>query len=151
MQQQQSGIVLACDSQEAQVRIVQHSACASCGKCSMGHEERTRIVTARNLVAARPGDRVILSMSQQAVLQAGLLAYTIPLLGMFLGVFLGQNFAGQIGSVIGGFGALAGTYLVMHRFLEPRLQKATKFTINITQIIDDKEANCCVTDDHCHH
>ncbi len=117
----------------------------------MSQDERTRIVTARNLVSAQPGDRVILSMSQGEVLQAGLLAYTVPLLTMFLGAFLGQQIAGQLGSVVGGFGALTVTYLVLHRFLEPRLQKAAKFTINITQIIEDEEANCCVTDDNCHH
>ncbi len=117
----------------------------------MAHEQRTRIVTAENLVAAQPGDRVLLSMSQRAVLQAGLLAYTIPLLCMFLGAFLGQYSAGQIGSLIGGFGALAVSYLVLHRFLEPRLRKDAQFNIKITHIIDDEEANGCVTDHDSHH
>lgn len=150
--QQQTGIVVATDSRVAQVRMIQHSACANCGKCSMSHEQRSLTVSAQNLVAAQPGDRVVLTMSQQAVLQAGLLAYTLPLIAMFLGAFLGQYYAGQIGSLVGGFGALAVSYFVLHRFLEPRLQRGSKFTINITKIIDYEEANSCVTEhDNSHH
>lgn len=118
----------------------------------MGHEERTLVVTAQNLVAAQPGDRVVLSMSQRAVLQAGLLAYTLPLLAMFLGAFLGQYWAGQTGSLVGGFGALASSYLLIHRYLEPRLQRGSQFTIDITRIIDNEEAESCVAEyDNSHH
>lgn len=150
--QKQNGIVLASSSGEAQVRIVQHSACASCGKCSMAHEQRTRVVKAQNLIAAQPGDRVVLAMSQQAVLRAGLLAYTLPLLVMFIGAFLGQYLAGQIGSVVGGFAALALSYLTLNRIMEPRIQRSSQFTITITEIIDNEEADVCVTEhDNAHY
>lgn len=144
---QQTGEVISSTAQSAQVRIVQNSACASCGKCSMGHESRSMVVSARNLVAARPGDRVILSMSEHAVLQAGLLVYALPLVALFIGAFTGQLFAGQAGALLGGFGALALSYLLLHYFLEPRLEQGSKFSIAIVQVIDEEEeANSCVRD-----
>lgn len=150
--QQQMGVVVASDAGTAQVRIVQHSACAHCGKCHMSHEQRSLIVSAQNLVAAQPGDRVVLSLSERAVLQAGLLAYALPLIAMFLGAFLGQYYGGQTGALVGGFGALVVSYVLLHYVLEPRLQRGPKFSLNITRIIDDEEANSCVTEhDNSHY
>lgn len=65
---------------------------------------------------------------------------------------MGQYLAGQLGSVVGGFGGLAVSYLAINRVLEPRLQKDSQFRIAITEIIETEEADVCVTEhDHGHH
>lgn len=138
----QSGIVISHQSQLAQVRIVRHSACAECGQCDLGREPRSIIVTARNPLAAQAGDRVMLSMSKNTLLQAGLLAYTLPLGAMFMAAFAGHFIAGQTGSLLGAFAALAGSYLWLNRFLEPRLAKSGQFSMTIVQVMDEEDDSC---------
>ncbi|NLY54843.1 MAG: SoxR reducing system RseC family protein [Firmicutes bacterium] len=135
---QKAGVVVSTSNSTAEVRIEQLSACAGCGKCHMAHESRSLLVSARNRAGALPGDRVLLTMPKSSVFQAGLLAYTLPLVAMFLGAFLGQAIAGQAGSLLGGFGLLGSSYWLLRR-LEPCLAGGSKFVLEITQIINEEE------------
>lgn len=132
------GVVVSTDGQVAEVLVRQHSACAACGKCNMAHESRELKVQAHNPIAARPGDKVRLAMPQRNVYQAGLIAYIMPLLLMFLGVAAGQIWAGQSGAVLGGLSGLLLAYFLIARYLEPRLQESKRFNIMITHLVDEE-------------
>ncbi len=137
---EQYGIVIRASGQQAEVMVRQHSACASCGKCNMKHESKELTVTALNSVHAQVGDRVVLEMSHQSILSAGLLAYAMPLAALFVGVVLGQFlFGGQTAAVLLGFGAMLGSYALLNLVFEPRFKANQQFSLNITDVISKEE------------
>lgn len=137
---EQYGIIVRANGKQADVLVRQHSACASCGKCNMKHESKDLTVTALNLVNAQVGDRVVLEMPERNILSAGLLAYAMPLVSLFIGVLLGQLlFGSQTAAVLLGFGSMLGSYALLHLVLEPRFKASQQFSLSITDVIGTKE------------
>jgi sigma-E factor negative regulatory protein RseC len=135
---EQYGVVHRVDGKLAKVSIRQHSACAQCGKCNLAHESKDLMIDAVNQAGAHIGDTVLLQMGQRDVLSAGLIAYGLPLLLMFVGAVVGQSFFGQAGSALLGFSGLGLTYAFIHWYLEPKLKANQRYSICITEVIDEK-------------
>ena len=59
------------------------------------------------------GDRLLLSLSQQALMKLSLMAYGLPLLALLVGMALGQKLADDVGALmLGGAALLSSWYLV---------------------------------------
>ena len=76
----------------AVVSVRRESACSGdCHKCAgCGAVTQTLQVKAENLISARKGERVYIESVGSTVLWAAVLVYLIPLVGFFLGYFLGN-------------------------------------------------------------
>lgn len=135
---EQYGVVMRTDGKWAEVSTRQHSACAQCGKCNLAHESKDLTVSAVNQAGAAVGDTVLLTMAQRDVVSAGLIVYALPLGVMFLGALAGQALGGQATAALAGFGGLALSYAFIHWRLEPKLRTDQRYSIQITQVINEK-------------
>jgi len=86
----QDAIVYKClDKERAEVVVTRATACgsncASCEACVFQNEIKT---VARNLVGARPGQKVLIESKSSRVYGAIMLVYIVPILLAVLGCFL---------------------------------------------------------------
>ena len=86
----QDAIVYKClDAERAEVVVTRATACgsncASCEACVFQNELKT---VARNLVGARPGQKVLIESKSSRVYGAIMLVYIVPILLAVLGCFL---------------------------------------------------------------
>ena len=86
----QDAIVYRClDKERAEVVVTRATACgsncASCEACVFQNEIKT---VARNLVGARPGQKVLIESKSSRVYGAIMLVYIVPILLAVLGCFL---------------------------------------------------------------
>ena len=97
------------DDGTAQVIHVRQSACSGdCHKCSgCGAAEQTVVLTARNPIAAKPGELVVIESASGPVLAAAAMLYLLPLALFFLGYLIGET-AWQRGPLMGGICFLLG-------------------------------------------
>lgn len=86
------GIVVAVDGMQAQVRILQTSACSACSarNMCMAAESKEKIIDCEMLEPLEPGDKVVVQVARRLGLQAVWWAFVLPfvlLLGLiwFLG------------------------------------------------------------------
>lgn len=135
---QEYGVVLRTNGKLADVSIRQHSACAKCGKCELSHESKELTVSAVNQVGASAGETVCLEMGHRDVVSAGLIVYGLPLVALFLGVAVGEALFDQLGAALLGFSALGLTFGLIH-WLEPRLKASQRYSILITQVVNERE------------
>ena len=91
----EEGVVTALSATGAWVKTIRSSACKHCSSkdscSSQGGEEA--LVEAVNLVNAKVGDRILVSVETAALLKASFLIYVFPILCLIAGAILGQ-FAG---------------------------------------------------------
>jgi sigma-E factor negative regulatory protein RseC len=86
----QEGIVLAVQDDMAKVKVARHSSCENCGACP---GNMAAVLDARNIVHARPGQRVVVEIKQVNMLQAAFVVYMLPLIAIFGGVTVGSYLA----------------------------------------------------------
>ena len=89
----QDAIVYKClDAERAEVVVTRSTACgsncASCEACIFQNELKT---VARNLIGARPGQRVVIESKSSKVYGAILLVYILPIVLAVLGYFLAYS------------------------------------------------------------
>jgi len=90
---EQFGEVIAVKEGAALVRVRRHSACRDCGRCGMGTAGGEPVdpeIEVRNPIGAVVGEVVKISMDTRQLLAASFLMYLLPVLGLILGVALGQ-------------------------------------------------------------
>lgn len=117
---EQSGQVIAVEGDEAVVRTARQSSCGSCSNKSCGTGALSEIfadkaITLRvdNLINARPGDQVLLGISEAALVRGSLIIYLLPILALFFGAWFAELMAVQLhmqselAAPLGGFLALA--------------------------------------------
>jgi sigma-E factor negative regulatory protein RseC len=97
----------------AEVIRIRESACSGdCHKCSgCGAAKQTMLLTARNLIDAKPGDLVVLSSETKTVLKAAAVLYLVPLFLFLLGYLLGESWL-EMGALLGIAGLLLGLAVV---------------------------------------
>ena len=97
----------------AEVIRIRESACSGdCHKCSgCGAAKQTMLLTARNLIDAKPGDLVVLSSETKTVLKAAAVLYLVPLFLFLLGYLLGESLL-EMGALLGIAGLLLGLAVV---------------------------------------
>lgn len=85
----------------ALVKTVQSSACEACsarGQCNPNVKGKDQEVEAINLVNAKAGDVIQISMDTGALLMATFLLYVFPIICMLIGAFVGHNIGKAIGT-----------------------------------------------------
>lgn len=90
---EQFGEVISVKDKMALVRVRRHSACRDCGRCGMGiagGEPVDPEIEVRNPIGARVGEVVRISMDTRQLLAASFLMYLLPVIGLILGIALGQ-------------------------------------------------------------
>lgn len=107
--------VVQADERYAQVQADQENGCGSCNGCSKGKQSglfrsRPRLFKVDNLINARVGDQVVVSVAGGAVLRGIGLVYLLPLVLLFAGAMLAGGWAVQDGQRDGyaAVGALSG-------------------------------------------
>ncbi len=137
----QVGVVVSAEEDKAKVLLTRQSACGECKGCKLGSDDMEMEVEAFNSIDAKIGDRVEVDMENQNVLAAAFIAYTIPLIALFLGVFVGNMILGRagmtkykdIGSGIFGILLTIITYIII-RTKEKTLRSDKRFVPTITGI-----------------
>lgn len=129
------GRVISVQGELAEVEGQLHSSCGGCAvKGTCGTSLLTRyfgpkrlLLQAHNPIGARPGEHVIIGLSEGSLLEASVLAYLIPLLAMVggavAGVFVAENLAPayvQIMSAVTGLGGLAAALTWLVRFIRAK-------------------------------
>ena len=101
---ERTGEVTAVRGEWLEVTFCRPADCEKCNACGMGRKQTSMMVRGR----ASLGDRAVVSMPTTTVMQASLLAYVLPLVGLLIGLFGGvtlfpqaENAAGLIGALIG--------------------------------------------------
>lgn len=135
----QFGEVIRLEGNKAQVKVVQHSACANCHqKCGLAHEMKDIFVEATNTIEAKPGDKVTLELHHSDVLYAAIIVYVVPLVFLFAGVALGgAYFTSELYALGLGLLGLVGSFVALKYGLEPRLKHGKRFHLAIVGYSDD--------------
>ena len=101
---ERTGEVTAVRGEWLEVTFCRPADCEKCNACGMGQKQTSMMVRGR----AGLGDKAIVSMPTSTVMQASLLAYVLPLVGLLIGLFGGvalfpqaENAAGLIGALVG--------------------------------------------------
>ena len=119
------GVVTAINDSQVTVRIDE----GGCGRC---HEPsgcggqniakmfcgEPRLFQISNPGDSQIGDRVVLSVSDDAVRQSAALAYGLPLVALFLGAYVGLLLGGDLGAMVGAAIGVLAAWLAL-----PRLER----------------------------
>jgi sigma-E factor negative regulatory protein RseC len=117
----EKGVVDRVVREKALVRVVQSSACAACEARSSCRVENDRemVVEVRNVLNARAGDYVEISMPTRSVIKMGVLVYLFPVIALVAGAAAGNGLAGNLGmeanlvSILGAAFALGSSFAVL--------------------------------------
>jgi sigma-E factor negative regulatory protein RseC len=99
----EEGIVIKSGGQTVEtawVKTVQSGACKSCSErhsCHSDSQGKEREVEAVNLVGAKVGDRIQISIDDGALLKATFLLYVFPVICMLIGGLAGNKFGTGMG------------------------------------------------------
>lgn len=134
---EEEATVISCDGEEAYVQVNKTTGCNSCqanGACGTSSlakmfNYKAPEISVENKIKARPGDQVIVSIQDQAMVKGSFLLYMLPLLSMFafaivaggLAKFIGSESIELINTVAGLSGLAVGLWLVnrlSQRFVE---------------------------------
>lgn len=85
----ETGKVVQCKNEFAQVRIGRNSACASCGKCGMTESQKFVDFFVQNDLNAQVGDVVQVEIPETNSVPLALVAYVLPLVPALALMFLG--------------------------------------------------------------
>lgn len=137
--------VIACDGELAQVQAERRSACSGCSArngCGTSVLDRLLgrkevVMVARNPLHAQPGERVVVGVREKGLVQASLMLYALPLLGLILFAILGQLAAdrllltaGELPSILAALlGLIGGLAFARHRSCNPNRRDAYRVVI----------------------
>lgn len=121
---------------KVKAEIRRATACGeSCGSCKGGCAPSNTYVDVANSMNAKLGDYIEIEMSTKTFLTAVVLTYGIPLVMLFIGIFLGSVWLrSDIASVVLGFSLMALSYLVVSR-KDQRLKKEEAIHFKMTRIL----------------
>lgn len=127
----------------ALIRTVQSSACEACsarGQCNPNVKGKDQEVEAINLVNAKAGDIIQVSMDTAALLKATFLLYVFPIICMLIGAFAGHSAGEAMGANSSIISALVGITCFVAAMVLVRKQAGTmalkmKYQPKITRII----------------
>ncbi len=146
---EQEGHVVGLEGDDALVQVARTSSCGSCeskGGCGTGalsslFSDRAITLKVANSLGVRAGDRVVLGISEGALVKGSMMVYLLPLVGLLLGAGFGQMMAGQmlldpdLMAAVGGLGGLALVFALMHR-RQGRLRARGEFSAVLLKRIE---------------
>ena len=95
----QDAIVFKClNDKTAEVVVTRTTACGSnCGNCESCIFQSELKTAARNLIGAKPGQRVVIESKSSRIYSAALLTYILPLVLALAGYFIGYSMSASEG------------------------------------------------------
>ena len=129
------GVVTATNASQATVRMD----AAGCGRCHEpggcgGQNIATmfcrgpRLFSVQDAGQSQVGDRVVISVPDDAVFQSAALAYGLPLVALFLGAVVGLFIAGDLGAMVGATIGVLAAWLSLPR-LERLLRSQSRVSL----------------------
>lgn len=136
-------VVELVDSITAKIKMQQHSACASCGKCASSTDKKDIVVEVDNTIGAKIGDYVEVNMDSIDVIKAASIVYAIPLIALLGGTIISYGILSYIDisfnkEVISGFFGI-GLTVISYLFIKSRdskFRKSRKYIPVITKVIN---------------
>lgn len=128
---EEQATVVSCDGDYASVTAGRKAACGgcsnepSCGTSLLAKTfgNRSSEIRALNSVGAKPGERVVLGLNEDAVLRSAFLLYAVPLLCFLFAAILGHTVAEQmqlnnaeLTSIVLGLLGLWGGLIIVKRY-----------------------------------
>ncbi|MDH8677128.1 SoxR reducing system RseC family protein [Fusibacter bizertensis] len=134
-----AGIVVSQMGEYSRVKLVRHTACGNCGACQLGDDQKDIMLVAKNAVKAKDGDLVEVSMETGGVLSAAFIMYILPLVGLFIGLLVGQTFfkGSDVMTALLGLVFMAAIYLVI-KMNDKRFLRNEKYTAKILKILQSE-------------
>jgi sigma-E factor negative regulatory protein RseC len=133
MMLEETGRVIKVDGLQATIEMSRHSACAHCGICIAGCQDKMEI-TAENRLGAGINDLVKVAISGPVILRSAFVVYMVPLFGLVLGYLVGRRIGGEkLGVALG----ICGVLLVLYglHYYDRKLKKENKLIVHITEIL----------------
>lgn len=142
---ERTGIIVGEMGDYSKIKLMRHTACGSCGACQLGDDQKDVHLVAKNKINACVGDVVSVTMPSEGVLSAAFIMYVVPLVGMFLGMFIGQLFFkelnnGEVYSALLGLLVMVGAFAII-KLNEKRFLKSEKYTAQILSIVQHQQAS----------
>ena len=95
----EEGIVIEVFDGMAKVKAVRGTSCGGCASRSMckpsSGSDTNVVIEAKNDLGAAVGERVEVTMRPRTFLTASFIAYIVPLIGFFIGGFIGKEVTGS--------------------------------------------------------
>jgi sigma-E factor negative regulatory protein RseC len=116
--------------------------CSSHGACHVLGGGKEMEVEALNLVQARPGDQVLLTLENQSLVKLSFLVYLFPILALIAGATLGQKVAPILGTnaELTSFGIASlcfGLAFVLVRIKDKKLEQTGAVIPKIARVIKE--------------
>ena len=119
--------------------------CATNGSCSIGDDDKTRLIDVQNLLNASVGDQVRIATTTRSFLQSSFLLYIVPLVALVIGAVAGKFVGEQIDtgldpnllSAIFGVFFMVGSFVILR--IGSRVLVAESYMPKIVAIIPDEE------------
>jgi len=133
----EKGVVVAVEGGKAKVEFTRTAMCKNCKACLKAGPDKMMVVV-ENTLNAQVGDTVAVAMNSSTFMEATLIMYGVPLLGLLAGVGIPMAFgAADWVSALCGILCAAGAYGVI-RALEPRFKKSPKFGPRMDHIVNQE-------------
>ena len=145
---EESALVVATEGEYAWVETSRHSSCGSCeakgcgtGALSQVLGRRSQRLRVKNPVAAVTGEKVVLGITESALLKGSLAVYLVPILALLAGGLFGEVMAPQLAlskegaSIAFGLSAL-GLSLLWLRYFNRRAANDEHFNAVILRRTD---------------
>ena len=129
---QEAIVIRSLPNRMAEVLVKRPTACGgSCGSCESCIYQAELKAVARNLIDARPGQKVTISTKSSTVFSAALLVYILPLVFFVLGFVIANALGASEGlSILVSFLCLVPAALIVIRF-HKRTMKKNQFSFDI--------------------
>ncbi|SCY52666.1 SoxR reducing system RseC family protein [Desulfoluna spongiiphila] len=141
MRQEEGIIIKKASHGRAWVETVRTSACEGCASKGSCHASgKSMEVCAINDAGADIGDRVLVSIGTGTLIKMSLLAYIFPVFALMAGAAAGNTLGPghginpSLAAGIGGFGALAVSFVII-RLFEGKIAQGETYTPRITRIL----------------
>lgn len=130
---ERTGEVTAVQGQWLEITFCRPADCEKCHACHGG--QKTTSLRIRG--EAKVGDYAVVSMPENTIYRASLIAYALPLAGLVIGMMLGETILpdrNSLGGVIGGVIGLAIPALII-RLTEKKRQESRRYQPELIRII----------------
>ena len=129
------GRIVTCQGNMAQVSIQPHGGCKDCAlKSSCSPGESTHTLWALNPKEGKAGDDVVVELKPEVKVFGSALVFIFPLIGLFIGYFLGSSWGGgKDYSILGALFGL-GVFFLLVRLIDKFLSKNKKMKPVISHI-----------------
>ena len=130
---ERTGEVTAVKGEWLEVTFCRPADCEKCNACGIGQKQASLMVRGK----ADLGDQAVVSMPSSTVMQASLLAYVLPLIGLLAGLFAGAALFPQAENAAGFLGALIGLAvpLLIVALTEKRRRQSSRWQPTLVKII----------------